>query len=76
MVLSSTVRASLRKGGKFYVARCLNLPVVAQGATVDEAMANLEEAVALHLEGQDLEMLGIAQDHTIQVNMELPAAHA
>jgi predicted RNase H-like HicB family nuclease len=38
-----------------YVAECLELTVVTQGATLDEVVQNLQEAVALHLEGEDLQ---------------------
>ena len=37
-----------------YVARCLEVDVVSQGETVDEAVANLEEALGLYFEGEDL----------------------
>jgi predicted RNase H-like HicB family nuclease len=36
-----------------YVAECVDLPVVSQGATIAEAMANIREAVALHQEDED-----------------------
>jgi predicted RNase H-like HicB family nuclease len=32
----------------------MDLPVVTQGNTLNELKANLEEALALHLEGEDL----------------------
>ena len=38
----------------WYVARCLDVDVVSQGETVDEALANLEEALGLYFEGEDL----------------------
>ena len=38
----------------WYVARCLDVDVVSQGETVDEAVANLEEALGLYFEGEDL----------------------
>jgi predicted RNase H-like HicB family nuclease len=36
--------------GKWCVARCIELGVVSQGATVEEAQANLKEAVDLYIE--------------------------
>jgi predicted RNase H-like HicB family nuclease len=33
-----------------YVARCLEVEVTSQGATVDEALANLKEALELYFE--------------------------
>jgi predicted RNase H-like HicB family nuclease len=38
----------------WFVARCLDVDVVSQGETVDEALANLEEALGLYFEGEDL----------------------
>ena len=38
--------------GKWYVARCLELGVVSQGRTIEEAQKNLKEAVELYLEDQ------------------------
>lgn len=48
-----SIKAFVHKGEKYYVAECLEIPVVTQGKTLDETMANLQEAVALHLEGED-----------------------
>ncbi|MBI5300065.1 MAG: type II toxin-antitoxin system HicB family antitoxin, partial [Deltaproteobacteria bacterium] len=36
-----------------YVAECVNLPVVTQGLTIDETVKNMQEALALHLEGEN-----------------------
>jgi hypothetical protein len=41
------------------------LPVVTQAATLDELTANIQEAIALHLEGEDLHELGLAENPTI-----------
>ncbi len=47
------INAFIRKGEKYYVAECVEIGVVTQGKTVDETIANLREAVALHLENFD-----------------------
>jgi predicted RNase H-like HicB family nuclease len=36
--------------GRWYVSQCLELDVASQGATEDEALANLKEALELHFE--------------------------
>ena len=59
-----------------YVATCDEIGVVTQGETLDEVTANLREAVALHLEGEDLATLGFAAEPTIIVTLELAPAHA
>jgi len=43
-----------------YVAECLEIPVVTQGATLDESAANLREAGALHHGGEELRAMGFA----------------
>lgn len=68
--LQHTIKAFIRKGEKYYISECLEIPVVTQGKTLDEAVANLREAVALHLEGEDLEQLGLAQNPTLIITME------
>lgn len=42
--------AIIRKGEIQYVALCPEVDVVSQGSTVEEALANLKEAVELHIE--------------------------
>ncbi len=39
-----------------YVAECINLAVVTQGQTVEETLQNLQEAILLHLEDENLEL--------------------
>lgn len=58
MRLQHTVKAVIRPGEESgYVAECMEIPVVTQGETLDETVANLNEAVALHLDGEDLAAL-------------------
>ena len=38
--------------GKWFVARCLELGVVSQGKSVENAQKNLKEAVGLYLEDE------------------------
>jgi len=69
--LKKTIKAFIHKGESHYVAECLEISVVTQGKTLDETIANLEEAVSLHLEGEDLEELGFAPNPTLLVTLEL-----
>jgi len=43
-----------------YVAECMNLPVVTQGATIDDTVKNRQEAIALHLEDENFEEMGLS----------------
>ena len=61
MSLQRTIKAVIRPGEQSgYVAECVEIPVATQGATLDEVSANLREAVALHLEGEDVSVLPVA----------------
>jgi predicted RNase H-like HicB family nuclease len=42
--------AIISKEEKWYVAHCVELGVVSQGKTIEEAKVNLQEAVELYLE--------------------------
>jgi predicted RNase H-like HicB family nuclease len=42
--------AAVTKEGELYVAQCLDVDVASQGASVDEALANLREALELRFE--------------------------
>lgn len=46
--------AAIHQEGSGYVARCPEADVASQGETLEEARANLIEAVELHYEGEDL----------------------
>jgi predicted RNase H-like HicB family nuclease len=47
---------SIQKEDKFFVARCPELGVTSQGETLEEAQANIKEAIELYIEsfGEDL----------------------
>lgn len=49
---SRTLTAAVSKDGQWYVARCLEVDVASQGETVDEALANLREALELYFEDE------------------------
>jgi len=42
--------AAVSKEGRFYVARCLEVEVTSQGENLDNALANLKEALELYFE--------------------------
>ena len=51
----STYTAILEREGDLFVALCPELDIASQGGTVEEATANLKEAVELFLECADPE---------------------
>ena len=77
MQLQRTIKAFIRAGEQSgYVAECMEIPVVTQGEDLDEVMHNLQEAVQLHLEGEDLAELGLAPNPTVLVTLELEPVYA
>lgn len=54
MDTARTLTAAVVKDGEWYVARCLEIEVASQGETVDEALANLREALELYFEDDDV----------------------
>ncbi len=44
------LNAAIKFDGKWFVARCLDLPVTSQGSTLDEAKVNVTEAIELYIE--------------------------
>ncbi len=69
--MQHTIKAFVHKGDTHYVAECLEISVVTQGTTLDETIANLQEAVELHLAGEDPAELGLAPAPTLLVTIEL-----
>jgi predicted RNase H-like HicB family nuclease len=66
-----SIKAFVHKGDNYYVAECLEIAVVTQGKTLDETLANLQEAVALHLAGENLADFDLAPNPSLMVTFEL-----
>ena len=69
-----SIKAYVHKGENYYVAECLEIAVVTQGKTLDETIDNLKEAVALHLEGEDLSEFDLSPNPSLLVTLELEPA--
>jgi len=74
--MKKIIQVKIYKGEKFYVAECVDLPVVTQGKTLDEVVVNIREAIDLHLEGESLEEWDISPDFSVLANFELEPVHA
>ena len=59
--------AILEKDGDMYVALCPELDVASQGASVEQATANLKEAVELFLESADPQEIARRQHSQVYV---------
>jgi len=62
-----TIHAVIQKGESAYFAECLEVAVVTQGKTLDEVVTNLQQALALHLEDEEMAMLGFVDRPRVQI---------
>ncbi|MFM7716353.1 MAG: type II toxin-antitoxin system HicB family antitoxin [Microcystis sp.] len=69
--LSPKVNAIIRSGEqKGYVGECVEIAIVTQGNTLDEVVNNLQEAILLHLEGEDPREFGLVAKPSLQITFE------
>lgn len=55
-----------------YVAEGVDLAIVTQANNLDSLVKNIEEAVSLHLEDENIKDFDFSQKPSILVNFELP----
>jgi len=65
-----TYTAIIRKEEDWYVAECADTGTVSQGATIEEALANLKDATELYLEEFPSEQRGVP----LLTTFEIPSA--
>jgi predicted RNase H-like HicB family nuclease len=70
-----TLTAALHQEEDWFIAQCLEVDVASQGHTIDEALANLAEAVELYLEEVD-DPAGHITATPLVTSFQLPAASA
>ncbi len=63
--------AIVKKGEKQYVALCPEVDVVSQGKSIEEAVSNLKEAVALHIEVMGMPE-GVSNEQALIISIEVP----
>ena len=52
-ILEMKVTVIVKKGERFFVAEALEVDVVSQGRTPEEALRNIKEALELYFEGEE-----------------------
>jgi len=67
----SKFTAIITKEENWYVAHCVDLGVVSQGKTIEEAQANLKEAVELYIESFGTEDLPDSTGEVILYPLEV-----
>jgi hypothetical protein len=68
--LYDTIHIAVRRSAGFYMAEGLELALVTQGRSLDELVANLKEAIRLHLEGEDPGVFGLTRSPRIALTYE------
>ncbi len=71
-VRRDVIHAVIHAGQDAFTAECLEVAAVTQGSTLDEVVRNLNEVLALFLEGEDLAALGLSDHLRVQVIFEAP----
>ena len=74
--MKKIIQVHVYKGEQYFIGECADLPVVTQGKTLDELAANIKEAIALQLEGENLADFGLAPNPSILASFELEPAYA
>jgi predicted RNase H-like HicB family nuclease len=72
--MKKIIQTHIYKGEKYYIAECLDLPVVTQGKTLDELVINLKEAIALTLEGENPADFDLSVNPSILMNFEVDSS--
>jgi predicted RNase H-like HicB family nuclease len=70
--MKNIIYIQIYKGENQYVAEGMNLPVVTQGKDLDEVVANIKEAIDLHLENEKASAYDFSEHPQVLVNFELP----
>ena len=71
MQLQQTIKSFIHPGEQSdYVAECLEISVVIQGKMLDEIVKNLQEAIALNLEGEDPAEFGLIAHPSVLITKQ------
>jgi predicted RNase H-like HicB family nuclease len=66
------IHAVIRADRDSYTAECLEVAVVTQGGNLDEVARNLQEAIKLHLDGENLAAMGLSEHPRLQLLFDAP----
>ncbi|MCY3810379.1 MAG: type II toxin-antitoxin system HicB family antitoxin [Gammaproteobacteria bacterium] len=71
MTPRQSIHAVVVESEGLYVAECLEIAIVTQGATLDETLAQLREAVILYMADEDPRTVGVVPKPRLQVTLEV-----
>ena len=69
--MKKIIQVHIYKGDKYFIAECIDLPVITQAKTLDELAENLEEAIGLQLEGENLADFDLVKRPSILASFEI-----
>jgi len=69
--MSKKFTAIITKEENWYVSHCVELGVVSQGKTIEEAQTNLKEAVELYIESFGIEDLPVSKGEVVLYPFEV-----
>lgn len=72
--LRDSLHVTVSRSDGTFTAECLEVPVITEGADLDDLLQNLREALLLHFEDEDLALLGLARHLRLIVTAEFPLA--
>ena len=72
--LHETIHTVISESEGAYVAECVEVAVVTQGASLDETLRNLREAVGLFLSDEDPVSLGLVVNPRLSISFETTAS--
>jgi len=71
--MKSIIQFSITKEPEgYYVASGIGHPIVTDGKTLEELQDNIQNAVSLYTEGEDLASLGLTHKPSLLMNIEIP----
>lgn len=71
------IQACVQRIDSGYRAECLDLPISAEAASLDEAVAGIHAAIQEFLQGKDLELMGFAPKPQVLLSFHFgPSAFA
>ena len=74
--MKKIIQVHVYKGEKYFIAECIDLPVVTQGKTLDELAENLKEAIALQLENENPADFNLVERPSILASFEVESSYA
>ena len=72
--LKDTIHVVITRTGPVYTAECVEVAAITQAKSLDELFQNVQDAVSLHLEGEDAAEFGLQQNPRLQLIYEMQRA--